>query len=283
MTMSTDQDLTSPSQQGSTPRTAALEAPPVVAEELNRETLQALCNREVGAIHVRGFYPADIAAGVAQKAINHQALGHYHKQFTSSVGRVHMPHIDTKWDPMLTDRYHRGALEAIDDVRSLFYPLISPVDHIRLLLQELWPSGANIQHLRDRTCFVGAFRVFQPSTSKFFPHNDDLTEETDAPEVQDFSEQLVANIYLAVPESGGDLQLWLREPTPAEVAEIRDVEGLQPESIEAPKLVIHPAAGDLIIFSSRMLHAVTSGNAHRVGMASFIGCHGDARPLTYWS
>jgi len=48
--------------------------------------------------------------------------------------------------------------------------------------------------------------------------------------------------------------------------------------------VLHPDAGDLIIFSSRMLHAVTpSQDSYRIGMAAFIGCYGPDRPLSYWS
>ncbi|MEV0375420.1 2OG-Fe(II) oxygenase [Streptomyces sp. NPDC050636] len=255
-----------------------------IATELTTETLLKLANREIGAIHVRGYYPVDVAGEVAQKAINHQALGNYHKQHTSSVGRVYMPHIDTKWDAELSKKYHDAALPAIADVRSMFHPYLSPVDRVRLELQELWPAGANLMRLRERACFVGAFRVFQPSTSEFYPHNDAIDQETDAPEIEGILNQLVANIYLQVPDEGGNLQLWLREPTEDETKIILDVEGLDPASVEAPVHEIHPEAGDLIIFSPRMLHAVTVGHGkHRVGAAAFIGTKGPQEPLVYWS
>lgn len=256
----------------------------LIANELTADTLLQLANREIGVIHVRNFYPSDIAAQISEQAINHQALGHYHKRYTSSVGRVYMPHIDTKWRAEEVDKYHHEALPSINDVRSMFFPLMSPVDYIRLLLQEIWPAGANLLRLRGRACFVGAIRVFQPTTSEFYPHNDQIDQETDAPEIADFANQLVANMYLKVPEVGGDLQLWLREPTPEETETILDVEGLVPSSIEPPRLVLHPEAGDLIIFSSRMLHAVTScSETHRVGMAAFIGCPSSDKPLLFWS
>ena len=255
-----------------------------LAHELTTESLLRLARREVAAIHVEGFYPRDIAERVAQKAVDHRALGHYHKKYTSTVGRVYMPHIDTKWDPEQITLYHDAALPSIQDVRSMFFPHISPVDLVRLLLQELWPGGANLLRLRGRTCFVGAFRVFQPTTSEFYPHNDQIDQETDAPEIAGITEQLVANIYLQVPDEGGDLQLWRRDPTPSETETILDVEGIDPATIEPPVHVIHPAAGDLIIFSSRMLHAVTPGpGKHRVGMAAFIGCGTPDQPLVYWS
>jgi hypothetical protein len=254
------------------------------AYELNPKTLQDLVDNKVAAIHVRGFYPKDIAEKVALKALDHPQLGYYNKKYTSSVGRICTPHIDSEWNEAEADKYHGAAIGNIHALRQLFYPYVSPVDHVRLLLQEMWPAGANIQRLHERTCFVGAFRVFHPVKSSFFPHYDRLEEETAAPEISGLIQQLVANIYLQVPENGGDLQLWLREATESESTLVRDVEGLLPEAVEPPRVVIHPHAGDLIIFSSRQLHAVTPGiDSARVGMAAFIGCYGPSRPLTYWS
>jgi hypothetical protein len=262
----------------------ALVENPVVADELTQESLLQLADRRIGAIHVRGFYPADIAGQVAEKTLNHRELGHYHKKFTSSVGRVYMPHIDTRWDPEMIRRYHDAALPSIEDVRSMFAPYLAPVDLLRLRLQELWPAGANLLRLRGRPCFVGAFRVFEPKTSEFYPHNDRIDQETDAPEISGLTDQLVANIYLRVSERGGDLQLWLRDPDEAETRTILEVEGLEPDSVEKPALTFHPAAGDLIIFSSAMLHAVTPTEVgYRIGAASFIGVKTPDEPLFFWS
>ncbi|WP_045747266.1 2OG-Fe(II) oxygenase [Actinoplanes rectilineatus] len=255
-----------------------------VAPELTTQTLLQLAGREIAAVHIRGYYPADIAAKVAHKAIDHPALGHYHKQLAGSVGRVYMPHIDTKWDPELTAKYHDAALPAIQDVRSMFHPYLSPVDRVRLELQELWPAGANLLRLRGRLCFVGALRVFRPNTSELHPHSDAINQETDAPEIEGVVNQLVANIYLQVPEQGGNLLLWLREPTAEETRIILDVEGLDPATLEPPALEIHPDAGDLILFSPRMLHAVTPGvDEYRVGAAAFIASKGPEQPLVFWS
>ncbi|WP_030025289.1 2OG-Fe(II) oxygenase [Streptomyces monomycini] len=254
------------------------------ARELTRDSLLRLARREIAALHVPGFCDRRVAAEVAGKAVRHKALGNYHKKYTSTVGRVHLPHIDTAWNPELTARYHDAALPSIHEVRDLFAPYLSPVDHVRLLLQECWPAGAELLRLRGRPCFVGALRVFRPRTSVFHPHNDRIEQETDAPEAAGVSEQLVANIYLQVPEEGGDLQLWRREPTSAESRTIQEVEGLDPATVEPPDHVIHPQAGDLIVFSSRMLHAVTPARGgHRVGMAAFIACKGPDEPLRYWS
>ncbi|MEU3653426.1 2OG-Fe(II) oxygenase [Streptomyces sp. NPDC032161] len=257
---------------------------PETATALTAESLLRLAAREIAAIHVPGFYPADFARQAAERTLRHRALGSYHKELSSSVGRVHMPHVDTAFDPELIRQYNDGAVPAIHDIRSMFLPQLSPIDHLRLLLQELWPAGANLLRLRDRACFVGALRVFQPGVSQLLPHNDRLEQETDAPEAAGLVEQLTANVYLEVPDDGGELLLWLREPTAEESKVILDVEGLSPDTVEPPALRFHPRPGDLIVFSSAMLHAVTSSpTGHRVGMAAFIGSTGPDRPLVYWS
>ncbi|KOT89051.1 hypothetical protein ADK86_30325 [Streptomyces sp. NRRL F-5755] len=163
---------------------------------MTRDSLLRLPRHEIAAIHVPGFCDRRIAGEVAGKAVRHKALGNYHKKCTSTVGRVFMPHVDTAWNPELTTRYHDAALPSINEVRALFAPCLSPVDHVRLLLQERWPSGADLLRLRGRPCFVGALRVLHPMTSVFQPHTDHIGQETDAPEIAGVTEQLVANVYL---------------------------------------------------------------------------------------
>lgn len=256
----------------------------LVANEITSESLLQLANREIGAIHIKGFYSPEIGEAVAKKVANHPELGHYHKKYTNSVARTYMAHVDTKWDPLETKNYHDSAINAIADIRSMFYPYLSPIDHVRLLLQEHWPAGAVLQRLRGRACFVGACRLMQPDTSFFYAHNDYIYQETDAPEVEGIGEQFVANAYIQAPPEGGVLELWLRDPTPEERERILEVEGLEPHTIEPPRLTIRPESGDLILCSSRMLHSVTRARGgQRVCMATFIGVKSPEEPLVCWS
>lgn len=256
----------------------------VIESELSLAALRRVITRESGAIHVPSFYSSPVAASVAENVIAHEGLGTYKKKYTSSVGRLFTPHIDSEWDEEAAAKYHLEATENITAIRRMFLPYAAPIDIVRLLLQELWPAGANLQRLYGRSCFVGTVRVFRPEVSQFHPHHDRIDEESGAPELEGLSEQLVANVYLTTPDEGGALELWLRDPDDEERARIRDVEGLLRSSVEPPALVIRPHAGDLTIFSTRMLHAVTPGRGgHRVGMAAFIGSYGEDRPLRYWS
>ncbi len=256
----------------------------LVADELTRENLLALAHREIAAIHVRGFYPAELCEEISDRVIAHDRLEFYAKEKVKSVARLHTPHADTDGRPDVKEQYHRDAVQAIHETRAIFAPYLAPTDKLKLLLQETWPTGANLQHLDGRKCFSGAVRVFWPKKAVFYPHYDRVDEETSAPELSEMTEQLGCNIYLRTPKTGGELQMWLREATPVEKDIIREVEGLDIDKIEPPKLVLKPEEGDMIMMSTRLLHAVCpSEDSHRVSQGTFIGVHGDNNPLTYWS
>ena len=255
-----------------------------MVHELNHNTLMQLARREIGLIHVKSFFNSPRQKEISHRMIDHPNLGYYSKKYTSSVGRVYTPHIDAEWDDEARTIYANKSAENIQAMREIFHPDCSPIDYVRCRLQELWPRGANIQELYGQTCFVGTCRVFKPSVSTFYPHHDRIDEETSAPEIKTLTEQLVANVYIETPPSGGELELWLREPNEIERNRIRDVEGLMRDTVEEPRLIVKPEAGDLTMFSTRLLHAVRSSpNGYRIGVAAFVGVHGSEKPLTYWS
>jgi hypothetical protein len=255
-----------------------------VASELTTDSLLQLAAREIAAIHVRGYYSLDAAESFALRVIEHPDLENYDTERSGAVGRVHLPLFDTRRNPELARRYHDEAITSVRDVRSMFHPYLAPVDQLRLDLEELWPAGANLMRLHGRPCFVGAFRVFQPDSSEFAPHNDAIEQETDASEIVGIENQLVANIYLKVPPRGGCLQLWTREPSVDELEILVETSGLNRNAVGSPDVELVPGAGDLIMFSSRMLHAVTvAEDGHRVGAAAFIATKGHQNPLSYWS
>ena len=65
---------------------------------------------------------------------------------------------------------------------------------------------------------------------------------------------------------------------------VRALTGIEPDRLGPPCLIIRPEPGDLILFNSRRMHAVTPGNDQpRLSLSCFVGYRGVAEPLTYWS
>jgi predicted 2-oxoglutarate/Fe(II)-dependent dioxygenase YbiX len=120
----------------------------------------------------------------------------------------------------------------------------------------------------------------------FLAHHDILAK--DAPgnyQAISLQGQLAANVYLKMPEQGGELQIWQTELSPEEFDQMRgDSYGIQPDLLGAPEVQIRPGPGDLIIFNSRKMHAVTPGKGDlRLSLSCFVGYRGPAMPLTFWS
>ncbi|KQZ15151.1 MULTISPECIES: 2OG-Fe(II) oxygenase [unclassified Mesorhizobium] len=251
-----------------------------IAKELTPDSIRKLVAKEIDVIHVPGFYPRDISLKFAEKIAANSKLEAYKTQ--TALKRLGMGYVDVGQDAGNAIRYHDEAIQAVWDIRNLMYPYITPLDHLRLMLEEIWPAGSNIESIDEHKCFVGTCRVIDPG-AKMLPHSDRLGRMLINGE-SDLTGQLAVNIYLKMPQEGGEIELWLREPTPDQDKEMVISDGLDRTVLGEPPLLIRPEQGDLVIFNSQLIHGVTPGKgSDRVTMSSFIGYRGDEAPLTYWS
>lgn len=63
-----------------------------------------------------------------------------------------------------------------------------------------------------------------------------------------------------------------------------DSYGIDPALLGEPTLEICPSPGDLIIFNSKRMHAVSPGSDDlRLSLSCFVGYRGPATPLSFWS
>ncbi len=257
-----------------------MEEQPGICNELTKNSINELLVNEIDVIQIKNFYPSSLSKNFAEKVISHSKLDFYKKQNT--VARLGMGYIDVEKSPEMSKKYHDEAVASIQLVRDLIYPHISPMDHLRLLLQEIWPSGANLETIDNQVCFVGTCRVFAPEV-KLLPHND-RQERLLISGNADLLGQLAVNIYFQLPEKGGELELWLEEPSDEQDKIIAANDGIDKDKLEPPKLVLRPDVGDLVIINSHLIHNVTPGyGKERVSISSFIGYKGENKPLSYWS
>src|SRR5262249_44274644 len=134
----------------------------------------------------------------------------------NDIGRVGMAFYESNENQELRCRYYTQAVATIWDIRATCSPFLSPIDRLRLELDETWKPGAMVESLEGHKMFVGLSRVFQED-SEALPHDDILAR--DAPGIihaRELHTQFGANVYLRMPEHGGELELWGRRFSPEE-------------------------------------------------------------------
>jgi hypothetical protein len=231
---------------------------------------------------MQGIYHKKHAEAVANKIL---AQGYEHYINAPTIGRIGMAFYEAEAKSELLENYFEEAQKNIHDLRNRCLPYASPIDLFRCSMDELWPAGANLESLYGRKMYVGLSRVVEPGVT-FLAHHDIFPKDApDSFQAKSLLAQMACNVYLTMPEEGGALRLWSNEISPQEFDAMRkDSHGIGPSLLGKPQLEILPEPGDLVIFNSRLMHAITPGHGDsRLSLSCFMGYRGTAAPLTIWS
>ncbi len=265
-----------------------------ISQSLELPDLLDLLHGKILALRIPNYYPQKESEQISQKLIQQKSLERYERAPDIGVQRTAITFFETNGSlEKLQDYYDRAGV-SIASLRQALFPIISPLDKLKLHLQEMWLAGAHIENVHHRTMLAGIGRVFEDNF-ELPPHQDILARDIqDAPIppvccFEDLITQLSINIYLRIPEVGGELEIWNFKPSNTEQEKIRDAEFqyegiIDRNTLPAATTSIKPQAGELILFDSGNIHAVQPcKNGPRVSMSMFIGYRGKDKPLTYWS
>ena len=250
--------------------------------ELTAEGLMALANEEIGALAVENFYDTESVTSISSQLIKERNF--YIN--APSIGRIGMAFFEAEMKKERLDHYYNTAIDGIDYLRKVFHPYLSPIDLIRLKLQEIWVSGANIENLHRKKMFIGLARIVLPGVN-FLAHQDDLRVDDPMSLVaRGLKAQFALNVYMEVPKDGGELKLWNYELEKEEYNRLREPGsyGIELHRLPSPTCIYQPKKGELVIFNCRRLHAVgASQESERLSISCFVGYRGENTSLTYWS
>ncbi|MEV6527423.1 2OG-Fe(II) oxygenase [Longispora sp. NPDC051575] len=150
-----------------------------------------------------------------------------------------------------------------------------------LRLADAWASPVEAATIGGRQVFAGTLRTIDQGA---VVHYDEAVREyPDGLFDQQILSQLAFNLFLSVPESGGETSIWRHRWDP-EDEQHRESYGYTPEVVDGVQRVqLTPQAGDAILFDPRNYHAVApSSGTRRIAVAFFLGIT-SAGDLIAWS
>lgn len=262
----------------------------IQSDQLLLEDLKSFAAGDTLALVIKNYY-SQIEVSDADQLNSHEDLEEY-SYVTTKNGRTHripfgVKRLGTPFsssfgktaDSEARQNYYRHALPGMKKLRKIFSPRISPIDQLRIDFDEIWPDGAGVGRIEGQTMFTGIVRITEPQTDilEKRPHVDAMT-----PDIP-FQRQFAANIYLEVPDEGGELVIYPERGflSQEEVHDITVNENLWSHNLGNP-LKIKPERGDLILIHTQIPHAVQSfAKGRRISVQTFFACD-QTNKINFW-
>jgi hypothetical protein len=254
----------------------------VTEASLSLANLSRLIDNQTLVLRIPGFITDDACRDISKGL---KSTGYDDYLNAPSVGRIGMSYFETGRKQEIVDLYFATALQNIRVLRQACYPHPCPIDTLRCVLDEVWPAGCGLQTLYDKKMFVGLSRCMQPGVPLLAHHDMFGRHAPGTPEAISLISQFAINVYVDVPQIGGELAMWMDEISDEEFLKRRgDNYGIPLGRLPEPDMKVKPVEGDLIVFNARKLHAVLPGvGCDRITLSGFLGNRGQGKRLTVWS
>lgn len=254
------------------------------ASSLTEQSILALVNGELDVIRVPNFFSVELCALFCERLIKSQLLAkHEGKTLADRVGQSFFFGYESE---EIRQQYWANAQRLQREIRETCAPYLTPIDKLRLELDDVWPAGATLASLEGHKMFAGVVRFIGEGRSSE-PHQDTMPwHMKQSTSAQAFVGQLSANTYLQLPPKGGALQLWRLALSEQECAKLENKGsyGLDTSGLPKHDFEIFPETGELIIINTRRLHGVGECiGGTRISWSNFIGYAGADKPLSFWS
>lgn len=253
----------------------------VTAPAFTRDRIADLAAGRCAAVRVPGLLPRAWCDEVL-RALTEVAFDTYgHERVDPPVMRFGVGVSDHRRDGRVTDGYWR----ALDAGRAAWKGLRLPFDPFRECRSALgahWHHPVEVGRRGGREMGAGVAR--EPNQG-FQPHYDDALREFTGDLLDDtLVAQFAFNLYLSVPDHGGETVVWRRRWHPDDEGfRLPHSYGFAPGVVgDAQSFDLVPAVGEALLFDPRNYHAVRpSVGSRRISLGFSMGLTTEGKLLTW--
>jgi hypothetical protein len=254
------------------------------AEHPGAVPLLRLWSGEFAAIRLTGLVSQEACRSFTNKLLDgEQTSQHLDIPGLNVLG---FSHFQVARDHQLAEEYASQFRRLPSVLRRLSFPYSSPFDVIFGWLSIAWPSGCRVlQTLTGSHLSPFTIRIYGDGIG-IEPHLDVVaTELQSEPVADDIRFQFGVNLYLDLPNAGGELELFHAAFPDLSYTEIASgPKTWSTQDLPSP-VRIRPNVAEVIIFPSHRLHAVSPsiGPGNRVTLSFFIGLSSWDDPVWIWA
>lgn len=173
----------------------------VYAKKLTEKDIQHLLFRERLLLVIKSFVSLTQCAVLYKRIFSTLKMGSYAN--APSIGRIGMAYFETTSAQDKQQEYFALQPRWTRQLRECLHPYISPIDMIRVNLDDVWSFGSHLAIMDGKKMFAGLVRYFNKKSSAE-PHQDSLVRNAPNTDLgARITGQLACNVYLKVPSQGG--------------------------------------------------------------------------------
>lgn len=253
----------------------------VTSSEFTREQISDLAAGRCAAVQVPDLLPGELCRKTlnALSGVGFDSYGEVRVQ--PAVMRFGVGVSDHRDKGMVADSYWTAVDRANENWKGLGLPQ-DPFRACRDALGAQWPQGVAVGRRGGREMAAGVAR--EPNQG-FQVHFDDALREFRGDLLDDtLVAQFAFNLYLSVPESGGETVVWRRRWAPSdEEFRLPRSYGFSESVVEgAESFELKPEVGQALLFDPRNYHAVRpSRGSRRIALGFSVGLSSSGELLTW--